>query len=183
MRDAKTVRIATNAALAEVVGEYDGIRNGCNVDLSRKLILYHESNRLLSREYQRRIEARISEIGFGARVTTVGRNPSPPVQTVDGPVQMWPNRFTAVISVPDMVSNTDANIVVDAIAYARIGGDDPRVSVNCQSRRVVARYESLHLSLKNIEYAIACVGFDANGVRARLGQKDSIPHGWTPIKL
>lgn len=183
MSDVTSVRIVTNAALDEVVGQYDGIQNQYEIDLNRKLVLYHESQRLLSPEYQRQIEARISEVGFSARVLNARHNPPPPVTTLDGPVQMWPNRFTAVISVPDMTSNTDANVVVDAIAFARVGGDDPRVAASQDSRRLTIRYESLQLSLKNIEYAVACAGFDANNVPARLGRNDSIPHGWTPVQL
>lgn len=185
MSDAKSIRIVTNATLEEVVGQYDGMRNGYEIDLLKKIVLYHESQRLLSPEYQRWIETRIAEVGFNARVTNAGWNPPAPVWTMDGPVQMqkWDDRFTAVISVPEMASNTDANIVVDAIAYARLGGDHPRVSARPDSRRVVATYESLHLSLRNIEYAIACAGFDANAVRANLGAEDAIPHGWTPVTL
>lgn len=183
MSDATSVRIVTNAALDEVVGQYDGIQNQYEVDLTRKLVLYHESRRLLSPEYQRRVEARILEVGFSARVLKVQLNPPPVVLTDDGPIQMWPDRFTAMISVPDMTSNTDANIVVDAIAFARIGGDDPRVAANEKARRLVVRYESLHLSLKSLEHAVACAGFEANNTPARLGRDDSIPDGWTHVQL
>jgi len=82
-----------------------------------------------------------------------------------------------------MVTKTDANIVVDAISYARIGSDNPRVSTDADSRQVTATYNALYLADKNIEHAIACVGFDANTVPARLGEKDSVPHGWKPVKL
>ncbi|NQT93379.1 MAG: hypothetical protein HQ559_11510 [Lentisphaerae bacterium] len=184
MDDARAVRIVTNATLDEVVGQFDGNKNAYEVDLSRKIVVYHESRqRLLSREYQRHIRARIAEVGFDARVIQAGLNPPPPVQTVNGLIQTWPNRFTAVISVPDMGSATDANVVVDAIAYARIGRDDPRVNVSASSRRVMAAYESIFVSLKNIEYAIACAGFDANRIPAKLGEEDALPHGWTPVSL
>ena len=183
MSDARSIRIVTNAALAEVVGEYDGIQSAYEIDLSRKLVLYHESHRLLSPEYQRRIEGRIAEVGFAARVMGARHNPPPPVPTSDGPAQMWPGRFTAVISVRGMKTNTDANVIVDAIAYARVGRDDPRVTVRPGSRRIVATYESLCLSLENIEHAIACAGFDANTTLARLGAEDCLPHGWTQVRL
>jgi len=81
----RDIRIVTNAALDEVVGQYDGIHNECQVDLTRKIVLYHESQRLLSPAYQRRIEARIAEAGFKARVTNAGLNPPAPVPTVEGP--------------------------------------------------------------------------------------------------
>jgi hypothetical protein len=179
----RAIRIVTNATLDEIVGRYDGTQHGYEIDLSKKLILYHEGQRLCSREYQRRIEARLGEVGFEAHVVGVHFNPTPPVPTEQGLVQMWPNRYTAVLSIPALASNTDANRVVDAIAYARIGGDDPRISVRRDSREVVATYESLNLSLQNIEYAIACAGFTANDIPANLGANDALPHGWTPVKL
>lgn len=183
MNSEREIRIITNATLDEVVGRYDGIQHDYEIDLSRKLVLYHESQNLLSPDYQARIVARLREVGFTARIIDVRLNPPGLVPTEDGPVQMWPDRFTAVISVPDMTSQTSANRVVDAIGYARVGRDSPGISVRRDSRTVVATYESLRLSLKNIEYAIACVGFDANNVPGNLGRQDALPHGWTPVRL
>lgn len=183
MAGTKDVRIVTNAALDEVVGSYDGVRNDFEVDLAKKIILYHESQRLLTREYQRQIEARIAEIGFNSRVLKAELNPPPLTPTSDGYKQLWPDRFTAVISAPDMVSTTDANVIVDAITYARLGADDPRICVDEQARRLMIRHESMSVARRNIEYAIACVGFRANDVPACLGRADSIPHGWTPVQL
>ena len=179
----RSIRIVTNAALDEVIGRYDGKRNDYEIDLSNRTVLYHEGQRLLSPDYQRHIEARIREVGFDARVIRVGLTPPAPVPTHDGPVQMWPDRWTAVIEVREMASNTDANIVVDAIAYARLGREDPRIVVRPDSRQVVATYESLRLSEKNIECAIASAGFDANATPANLGAPDSLPHGWRRVKL
>jgi hypothetical protein len=183
MSDAAAVRIVTNAALDEIYGRNDGVRSDYEVDLSRKILLYHESQSLLAPSYQRRIEARIAEVGYPCKVTKVRLNPPALVPTLEGPVQTWPDRYTAVISVPGMTSNKDANIVVDAIAYARLGADDSRLSVSGTDRRVVAIYDSMRLSRKNIEYAIACSGYDANDVPARLGAADAMPHGWAPVKL
>jgi hypothetical protein len=183
MSDAKSIRIVTNAALDEIVGKYDGIKNQYEVDLTKKQILYHESQRLFSPEYQRRIKARIAEVGYSSSFASVRHNPPPPVPTTKGLVQMWPDRITSVISVPNMTSITDANRVIDAIAYARLGADDSRISVDTHSRRLVVAYESLLLSRKNIEYAIAGVGFDANDVPARLGQSDALPDGWSLVQL
>lgn len=181
MANSTAIRIVTNAALDEVVGRCDGTQHDHEIDVARKVVLYHESRKLMSPEYQRQIEARIRQVGFDARVVTARPNPPAPVPTADGPIQLWPNRFTAVISVPGMTSVTDANVVVDAIAYARLGKDDPRVAVQPGSRQLVARYESLQMAPRNIEYAIACAGFDANDVPA--GARKSLPHGWTPVRL
>ena len=183
MSDERGARIVTNAALNEVVGQYDGIAHAIEIDLSKKLVLYHESERLSSPAYLRHIAERIREVGFKARILGAGLNPPPLVLDDDGLKQIWPNRFTTAISVPDMVNNTDANIIVDAIAYARLGRDDPRIAVHHGSRTLVANYQSLHLALKNIEYAIACTGFDANSTPANLGRTEAMPQGWTPVRL
>ncbi len=188
MTDAKSVRIATNAALHEVVGRFDGIKNDAEVDLSRKLVQYHEGPRLVNREYQRRILERIAEVGYASKVVSAGLNEPPKVKAKDADgnyhwVQMWPHRCTAIIYVPEMKSVTDANRVVDAIAYARLGRDDDRIDVNAESRTISITYESLNLSQRSIEHSIAYVGFDANQVRAKLGREDSVPNRWTPIKL
>ena len=183
MSGATAVRIVTNAALDVVVGRYDGIQNACDVDLDRKLVFYHESRQLLSRPYQQAIEAKSAEVGLGARVVQAQLNPPAPTPTIDGLVQEWPNRHTAVIHVPDMSSVLHANIIVDAIAYARLGRDDPRVTVNPETGEIVASYQSLRLSQRNIEEAITAVGFSANGVPAKLGHEDALPHGWYPVLL
>ena len=183
MSDAMAIRIVTNATLDEVVGQYDGVKNDFEVDLSRKLVVYHEGQRLMSRDYHRRLVDRIAEVGYSAQVISARFDPPTLVPTRDGPYQMWPDRHTAIISVPDMESKTDANIVVDAIAFARLGRDDPRIEVDASRGRVVASYESIRLSLKSIEHAIASAGFDANRVPAKLGHPDAPAHGWKPVRL
>ena len=181
MTTTRDVRIVTNAAIEEVVGIYERIPSTYEVDLSKKLVIYNETPRLLEPAYRNRIESRMAEVGFKGSVVSVQHNPS--VRLANGLVEGWYRRHTAVISVPDMVTKTDANIVVDAITYARMGSDDPRVSTDADRRQVTATYNALFLARKNVEQAIACVGFDANTVPARLGEKDSVPHGWKPVKL
>lgn len=143
MADQRAIRIVTNAALDEVIGRYDGTQHDYEVDLAKRVVLYHEGPGLRSRDYQRKIEARIQEVGLDARVVEVRLNPPVPVPTANGPFQAWPDRFTAVISVPAMTGAMDANIVVDAIAYARLGKDDPRVWARRHPRSVVVTYDSL----------------------------------------
>ncbi len=183
MTDARSIRIVTNAALDEVIGKYDGNQNAAEVNLATQVILYHESQALLSKEYQRQLVARIAEVGYKAHVVSVRHNPPPPVPTIDGPVQMWPGRFTATIAVSGLEKNVDANIVLNAIAYARAGRDHPQIAVHPSSHSLDITFDSQRLSTKNIEYAIACAGFSANGTPAKLGQKDAPPHGWTPVAL
>lgn len=181
MDDDRAVRIVTNAALDEVVGHYDGRMHDCEIDLANGLVYYHENARLMSADYCRSIVACIRQIGCGARIVKVTHNPPAPTPTVDGPCQEWPERFTAVIEVSGMTSRTIANRVADAIAFARLGGDSPRVVTDRGNRRIDATYESLLLCQRNIEHAIACAGFAANGVPACLGMADAVPHGWRPV--
>lgn len=183
MTDARAIRIVTNAALDEVVGRYDGTKNDCEIDLANSSVLYHEGPRLQSPEYQRQLENRIREVGYEARVIRVALNPPSPVPTKDGPVQIWPDRFTALIAIRGMSRNTDANRIVDAIAYARLGADSPRVTPRPADRQLVATYEGISLSPRNIEYAIAGAGYTANTVEANFGKGDAPAMGWTPVKL
>lgn len=183
MADATSIRIITNAALDEIAGRYDGVQNDCEIDLAKGIVVYHEGPRLLSDEYRRRIADRLREVGLEGEFLTVRPNPPPPVPTDQGPFQAWPDRVTARISVPGMKTRTQANVAVDAIAFARLGNDDPRIVVDSAARTLAVTYEGLLLSPRSIEAAIASAGYQANDVPARLGAADSLPHGWDPILL
>ncbi len=67
MADAVSVRIATNAALNEVVGRYDGFKKDYAVDMANGIVLYHEGENLFSPSYQSRIESCVAEVGFKAK--------------------------------------------------------------------------------------------------------------------
>ena len=182
MTDDKIVRIITNAVLDEIVGRYDGVKHDYEIDLAKGLVFYHESHRLRSTVYQQLIQSRLKEVGYDARMMGARLNPPALVKMGDEYKQLWPYRFTLTISIPGMKSGTDANIVTDAIAYARVGKDDPRIRVRRKSKSLVVTYEGLHLSPQNVEVAIACAGFSANDVPANLGAADSIPYGWRPVR-
>lgn len=170
LTDAFAIRVVTNAVLNEVVGQYDGIPNSCEVNFENGLIVYHETERLRSPEYVRLIEKRIAEVGFPARVLRVESDRDR-------------HRYRAIISVPDIKTNRDANIIIDAIAYARIGSDDPRIKADHSTRQVTATYDGRRLALKNIELAIASVGYQANDVPALLDRPDALPRGWTRLHM
>ena len=180
MVDETGVRIITNAALDEILGRYDDVKRQIEIDMTRKLVLYHESDRLLHEAYRRHIEARLREVGLDAHILAARHNPPPPVATTNGPVQLWAGRVTAVISVPEMNSVTDANRAVDAISYARLGGDHPGISVGRNERKLTVSYNGRQLASRNIEHAIVSAGFDANDIEAG---PDSLPDGWRPIRL
>ena len=72
---------------------------------------------------------------------------------------------TARIYVPAMKNRASAEWVVNAVA--RIPGvQRDKLQVNMETRDVIVPYDSINLSLKNIEFAIAGVGFDADDVPA-----------------
>jgi hypothetical protein len=96
---------------------------------------------------------------------------------------MWPDRITATIRAPQMKTARDANVVVAAIAYARLGGDIPRVAADPPARSLHVRCESLTLSPRSIELAIACSGYAANTTPADLRRENGTPHGWHPVRL
>ena len=98
-------------------------------------------------------------------------------------IQEWAGRFTSVVSVPEMTSTIDANIVVDAIGYARVGRDAPLIDVNTEFRTVHITYQGMTTNKKNIEHAIALSGYNANEVKAGLGTPSAMPHGWKPTTL
>jgi len=180
MDDATDVRIVTNATLNEIAGRLSG-RHDVEIDVPHGRILYHESQNLLSPEYRNRIVACIRQVGYDARFVSVRLNPPPPVPTVDGPFQDWPDRFTADITVSGAATHADMNRIVDAIAYARLGRDDPRIDTDISTGSVTIRsFEGLALARSNIEFAIARAGFDANGVPANPGGPDAAPVLWTP---
>jgi hypothetical protein len=80
-------------------------------------------------------------------------------------------------------SRRAANIVVDAIAYARLGGDSAWVQADGRARILRVRYEGIRVAPTNIENAVAGVGYAANGVPALLGAADARPNGWDPVRL
>lgn len=183
MAGERDVRIVTNAALDEIRGRYDGVLHEYRVDLERKVLLYHEGPRLLQPGYQREIEARIREIGQGARIVQVAANPHPPLHNTRGETMAWwTDRVTAVIALPDLGTRTDANRIVDAIARARTGDDPAHIVPDRGARTLTVTFDALKLAPVNLEHAIACSGYAANGSPARLGRSDALAHGWTPLQ-
>ena len=182
MAGARDIRIVTNAALNEIIGRYDGIKNDVEVDIARGLVLYHEGHRLQNEAYRRHIEECLREVGFEATFQAVRLNPPPPVPTTRGFVQMWPDRYTAVLSVPALKSCRDANVVVDAIALARTG-DHPSIAPHAPSHTLRVAYSGRALALKNVEHAIANAGYAVNGIPADLGRSDAVPGGWSIVTL
>lgn len=179
MASERDVRIVTNAALDEIRGRYDGIRHAYQVDRRNHAVIYHEGRRLLDPAFRAQIERRIREIGFDAHFTQAAANPPPPLRNGRGELfHDWPGRITGVIAVPGLKSNTDANRIVNAISLARSGDDPEHVHLDRDARTLSVTFNGLLTAPRNIEHAIACSGFAANGVPPRLGQQDAVAFGW-----
>lgn len=182
MDDPRAVRIVTNAALNEVVGSYDGVHCAYEVDVSRSLVLYHETARLTDPVFRREITRRLEEVGFQAQIRSVRLNPPPLTPTRQGLVQIWPERYTAEIAVAGLKSFTDANVAIDAIALARTG-DRSAVVADATARVLQVAYDGRQLARQNLATAIACAGFAVDDTPARLGHADALPLKWMPVSL
>lgn len=96
---------------------------------------------------------------------------------------------TVVIQVPGMKNEACAKRVSNAAASEVAAG--PRADANSKrvqaallsgsvkadlaTRTVTVRYDSLRMSLKNLEFAIAKAGFDANNTPARPSAVEALP--------
>jgi copper chaperone CopZ len=81
---------------------------------------------------------------------------------------------TARIYVPNMKNRVCAERVANAVA--RVPGVRPdSIKVDATSRDVTVLYDSINLSLKNIEYAIADAGFGANDIPANPAAAQKLP--------
>lgn len=174
MENERDSRIVTNAALNEVVGCITPIKHDYEFDLQNHVVLYHETQRLASVEYRVQLIESLKAVGLQANVVNAGFNPVKPKRLPDGDIlNSWPDRFTAVISIPQLNSIQDANIVADALAFVRNGGDDPRVTPDPANHKLNIVYNNVALSKQNITEAIACTGYSANGVPPK-----NISNGW-----
>jgi copper chaperone CopZ len=71
---------------------------------------------------------------------------------------------TVVIRVPQMRSEACAERVKDALQQARYGVRQDTLRVDLERRTITIDYDSMQLSIKNIEFIVAEAGFDANEV-------------------
>ena len=81
---------------------------------------------------------------------------------------------TIDVSVPQMRSADCGKIIQDALAKT----DGIKSAQPDLNRKVlVIEYEALKLGIKNIEFVIAGVGFDANDVEAPIEVRTNLPAG------
>jgi hypothetical protein len=186
MRTALDVIQVTNAAQHELMAELGDVRHGCQVDLARSTLFYHEGPRLGDSRYRAYLRNRLAEAGYESVVLGFGAHPPPPLR-VPGyphPIIEWPDRHTLALHIPSMKRNVDANRISDALACARGGGRPAQLAVDSRRRQVQVRDYNLRVHTgRNFDFMIATAGFDANDWPANLGQPDPPGRGWVPFSL
>jgi hypothetical protein len=81
---------------------------------------------------------------------------------------------TARIHVPQMTGPECRELIL-AVVNKQQGVQGDKVTTNPARRDVVVPYDSLVLSLKNIEYALARAGFAANDIPADPAARAALP--------
>lgn len=85
---------------------------------------------------------------------------------------------TFEIQVPKMVNQACADVVQKAVVT--ILPEPDAVKIDLERRVVMATYNSLIMSRKNIEFVIADAGFEANGVPANKDAESKLPEACRP---
>jgi len=80
----------------------------------------------------------------------------------------------AEIKVPAMKNQACAQIIVNAIGR-QVGVQPNGISVDFGARMVLVRYDSLVTARKNLEFAVAEAGFQANEVPAKPEAVKALP--------
>jgi copper chaperone CopZ len=181
LKTEQDIRIVTNAALNELVGRYTG-KFQYEMDIGRGLVLYHESHGLQTAAYQRRIVECLRAAGYDARFLAVAHNPPAPIPLKQRLVQDWPDRFTAVLHVPELKCNRDADRVEDAIAWARSGDHPSSIAIDRTGRSIQLAFNPRLTALRNIQQAIAAAGYTANDTPPEAGDLGSFNLGWSPVR-
>lgn len=81
---------------------------------------------------------------------------------------------TVEIKVPDLKNDACAKIIANAVGR-QVGVKPGSIGVDFQRRLVILQYESLVTAIKNIEFAIAEAGFQANEVPAKEEAARALP--------
>lgn len=178
MTDDRTVRIITNSVLDQLIGDDREPTHLCEIELPQHRVIYHEGTNLGRADYHRRILECLAQVGHSARIVDVRHNPPALLPTRQGPQQTWPDRFTAILEVPSMQSVADANVVAQAISFARTGEDPQHLTVDRANRRLTVTYNGRQVGRINFEQAIACAGFAVNSEAARDRDDRTARLGW-----
>ena len=88
---------------------------------------------------------------------------------------------TVLILVPEMKNTACRDIVVKAVSGC-VGVDPSKIVVSLPKRTVTVSYDSLLTALKNIEFAIADSGFQANEIPAKPEAAGKLPPECTAVE-
>jgi len=81
---------------------------------------------------------------------------------------------TVKIHVPAMKNEACAQVVRRSVARVKAVRNDS-ISIDLETREVTVTYDSVFMSLKNVEFTIAAAGFAANDVPADRKAADALP--------
>lgn len=81
---------------------------------------------------------------------------------------------TVTVSIPEMHNSACVRIVGDALVK-QMGVKPDALMFNLEQKTVMVTYDSLIIARKNIEFAIADVGFSANEVPADTNAAAALP--------
>jgi periplasmic mercuric ion binding protein len=81
---------------------------------------------------------------------------------------------TVEIKVPEMKNKACAQLVANAVGK-QSGVQSDKINIDFERRIVIVRYDSLVVARKNIEFAIAETGFQANEVPAKAEAVKALP--------
>ena len=81
---------------------------------------------------------------------------------------------TVLVYVPEMKNAACGEIVMRAVSKC-VGVDTSKTRVDLMKRTVTVTYDSLFTALKNVEFAIAEAGFQANEVPAKEDAAKALP--------
>lgn len=80
----------------------------------------------------------------------------------------------AAIHVPAMKNQACANLIIRALGQDQ-GIPASQIKADVATRTVEVRYDSVKQSLKNLEFAVADIGFEANDVPANAEAEQKLP--------
>lgn len=81
---------------------------------------------------------------------------------------------TVKIKVPQMNNAECAQMVGQALTN-KVGVDPETITINLDEKTVQIKYDSMQTALKNLEFFIADVGFDAGPIPANKDAREKLP--------
>ncbi|MFO7871780.1 MAG: hypothetical protein R6V03_10160 [Kiritimatiellia bacterium] len=170
MKDAATAAMVYNA----IAHEIERKEPRYHVDTNKGILTcFGHVKQLRPPMVHRRIEDSLNDL----------RMPGKILRAKPAPAQGFHERFAVAVQVTDMDSVVKANRAIAAVSTAvrsPQASENLRkhIAIDIDDRSVRVKYNSIELSLKNLEHAVANAGLQANEVPPRLGRETALKHGW-----